>query len=199
MSTAISSDSGGRPGPTLAWQHARGDQPMAAQGGWQVPRESGEHGTISLTRISALFAAVERPSERKQPSSRQKIRQSRRRTTISDHAHTWAIAKPQVIHRTAINTPSRGVGEDGHAEVDELGTTVGRSPAQAVELGRGSVEADLESFDFAEPAVAWRFVDAFAEVLDDLDETGPLVWIELEDRAADTSFSELGGWASQSL
>jgi hypothetical protein len=68
-----------------------------------------------------------------------------------------------------------------------------------LELLAGPGEADLESFDFAEPAVAWRFVDAFAEVLDDLDETGPLVWIELEDRAADTSFSELGGWASQSL
>ncbi|WP_413106208.1 hypothetical protein [Streptomyces sp. Inha503] len=28
-------------------QRPRGDQPIAAQGGWQVPCESGEHGTIS--------------------------------------------------------------------------------------------------------------------------------------------------------
>lgn len=45
------------------------------------------------------------------------------------------------------------VGEDGHAEVDQLWPTVGPSPAEAVELGGGGVEADLESFDFSEPAV----------------------------------------------
>ncbi|MFD5385106.1 hypothetical protein ACFWMG_09105 [Streptomyces sp. NPDC127074] len=38
----------------------------------------------------------------------------------------------------------------------------------------GGGEADLESFDFAEPAVAAGFADAFAEVLADLDEAGPL-------------------------
>lgn len=63
-----------------------------------------------------------------------------------------------------------GVGEDGHAEVDQWRSAVGRGPTEAVELGGGGVEADLESFDFAEPAVATGFADALAEVLDDLDE-----------------------------
>ncbi|MGV9854594.1 hypothetical protein ACWDWU_38455 [Streptomyces sp. NPDC003442] len=57
------------------------------------------------------------------------------------------------------------VGEDGHAEVDQLGSAVARRPAEAVELGGGGVETDLESFDFAEPAVAASFAGAFAEVL----------------------------------
>ncbi|MFF4484756.1 helix-turn-helix domain-containing protein [Streptomyces sp. NPDC001520] len=54
-----------------------------------------------------MFAAVDRPSKRKQPSSRQKTRYSSRRPTTTDHAHTRAIAKPQVNHRTAIKTPFR--------------------------------------------------------------------------------------------
>lgn len=33
------------------------------------------------------------------------------------------------------------VGEDRHAEVDELRPTIGRSPFEAVELGHGGVEA----------------------------------------------------------
>ncbi|GAA2432753.1 hypothetical protein GCM10010191_53470 [Actinomadura vinacea] len=35
----------------------------------------------------------------------------------------------------------------------------------------GGVEAGLESFDFAEPAVGAGLGDAFAQVLDDLDES----------------------------
>ncbi|WP_329427487.1 hypothetical protein [Streptomyces sp. NBC_01268] len=62
------------------------------------------------------------------------------------------------------------VREDGHAEIDQLGSAVGNAPAEAVELGGGGVEADLESFDFAQPAVAAGFADPLTEVLDDLDE-----------------------------
>lgn len=90
------------------------------------------------------------------------------------------------------------VGEDGHAEVDQLWPTVGPSPAEAVELGGGGVEADLESFDFSEPAVAAGLADAVAEVLDDLDDAATLAGVDLEDRAADAGFSELrarhGSW-----
>ncbi|MGX8280231.1 MULTISPECIES: hypothetical protein [unclassified Streptomyces] len=83
------------------------------------------------------------------------------------------------------------VGEDGHAEVDQLWPTVGPSPAEAVELGGGGVEADLESFDFSEPAVAAGLADAVAEVLDDLDDAATLAGVDLEDRAADAGLSEL--------
>ncbi|MFF3787872.1 hypothetical protein [Streptomyces sp. NPDC001933] len=72
-----------------------------------------------------------------------------------------------------------------------MGSAVGRGPAEAVELGGGGVETDLESFDFAEPAIAASFAGAFAEVLDDLDEAAPLAGVDLEDRAADAGFSEL--------
>ncbi|MFK4272904.1 integrase core domain-containing protein [Streptomyces milbemycinicus] len=54
-----------------------------------------------------MLTAVERPSKGRQPSSRQKIRHSSRRPTISDRAHTWANEKLQVNHRTAIKTPFR--------------------------------------------------------------------------------------------
>jgi hypothetical protein len=44
------------------------------------------------------------------------------------------------------------VGEDGHAEVDELGASIGWGAFEAGELGHRGVVADLESFDFTEPA-----------------------------------------------
>jgi hypothetical protein len=74
-----------------------------------------------------------------------------------------------------------------------LGSAVGRGPAEAVELGGGGVETDLESFDFAEPAVAASFAGAFAEVLDDLDEAAPLAGDDLEDRAADAGVFVFAG------
>lgn len=85
------------------------------------------------------------------------------------------------------------VGEDGHAEVDQLWPTVGPSPAEAVEVGGSGVEADLESFDFSEPAVAAGFADAVAEVLDDLDDAATLAGVDLEDRAADAGVFVLAG------
>jgi hypothetical protein len=53
----------------------------------------------------------------------------------------------------------------------------------SVELGHRSVEADLESFNLAEPAVASGLANTFTEVLDDLDQPGPLAGISLEDGA----------------
>ncbi|MEU3482032.1 hypothetical protein AB0E66_28245 [Streptomyces sp. NPDC033753] len=47
--------------------------------------------------------------------------------------------------------------------------------------------ADLESFAFAEPAVATCFADALAEVVDELDEPAAPAWVDLEDGTADAS------------
>ncbi|MEV2236219.1 hypothetical protein AB0H69_47810 [Streptomyces phaeochromogenes] len=55
-----------------------------------------------------------------------------------------------------------------------------------MQLGAGGVEADLESFDFTEPAIGADLTDTLAEVLDDLDESGSLAWVDLENGAADT-------------
>ncbi|MES9592304.1 hypothetical protein ACIQGT_39720 [Streptomyces sp. NPDC093108] len=60
-----------------------------------------------------------------------------------------------------------------------------------MQLGGSGVEADLEPFDLAEPAVAAGFADAFAEVVDDLDELFSLTRVDLQDGAADAGFSEL--------
>lgn len=83
-----------------------------------------------------------------------------------------------------------GVGEDGHAEVDQLGASVSGGVLEAVELGHRGVEADLETLDFSEPAVAAGLADAVAEVLDDLDDAATLAGVDLEDRAADAGLSE---------
>ncbi|MFF9607407.1 hypothetical protein ACF1GY_34855 [Streptomyces sp. NPDC014684] len=63
-----------------------------------------------------------------------------------------------------------------------MGTSVGAAVLKAVELGHRGVETDLESFDLAEPAVSAGFGDALAEVLDDLDEAGPLAGVQLRRR-----------------
>jgi hypothetical protein len=85
-------------------------------------------------------------------------------------------------------------GEDRHAEVDQLRPTVSPGPAEAAELGGGGAEADLETFDFAESAVATCFADALAEVVDDLDEPAARAWVDLEDGSADVPSTELA-WA----
>ncbi|MEV6250336.1 hypothetical protein AB0M38_29655 [Streptomyces sp. NPDC051742] len=62
---------------------------------------------------------------------------------------------------------------------------------EAVQLGVGGIEADLESFDVTEPALGAGPTDALAEFLDDLDEPGSLTWVDLEDGAANAGFSDL--------
>ncbi|MFJ8719585.1 hypothetical protein ACIRD9_41660 [Streptomyces violaceus] len=64
---------------------------------------------------------------------------------------------------------SGDAAEVGHAERD------GRSLADLSEFGFGTGVADMELFDFAEPALAFGFLDACVEVVDDLDEAGSLV------------------------
>lgn len=83
------------------------------------------------------------------------------------------------------------VGEDRHAKVNQLRPAIGRSPFEAVELGHRGVKADLKSFDLAEPAVGAGLADALTEVLDGLQEAGPLARIHLEDRATDVPLTEL--------
>ncbi|MFD6226024.1 site-specific integrase [Streptomyces sp. NPDC060232] len=82
------------------------------------------------------------------------------------------------------------VGDDRHAKVNQVRPSIGRSPLEAVELGHRGVKADLKSFDLAEAAVGARLADALAEVLDDLQEAGPLARIHLEDRATDAPLTE---------
>ncbi len=67
----------------------------------------------------------------------------------------------------------------GHAEIDQLWPTVGPSLAEAVELGGDGVEADLESFDFAEPTVVTCSADALAEVVGGFVELAVLAWVDL--------------------
>lgn len=89
------------------------------------------------------------------------------------------------------------VGEKRHAEVDQLRAAVGGGPVEAGERGHSGVEADLESFDLAEPAVGAGLGDALTEVADDLDEAGPLLRVELEHRATDAGLSELAQLAAR--
>ncbi|WP_006247764.1 hypothetical protein [Mycolicibacterium tusciae] len=67
------------------------------------------------------------------------------------------------------------VGEVWDAEVGG-----GCSGGEFIELGQflvGAGEADLQSFDLAEPAFAAGFIDAGAEVVADLDQAGSLVGV----------------------
>ncbi|WBO68876.1 hypothetical protein [Streptomyces camelliae] len=57
------------------------------------------------------------------------------------------------------------------------GAVVGGAAVELVEFLLCSGEADLESFDFAEPALAPRLGDAGNEVVADVDEPCPLGWI----------------------
>jgi len=52
-------------------------------------------------------------------------------------------------------------------------------------------QADLESFDLPEPALALGLVDPGDQVVADVGQPRPLGWIRPEKRASDTSFSEL--------
>ncbi len=58
-------------------------------------------------------------------------------------------------------------------------------PVDLGELVVGAGEADLESFDFAEPAFVFGFADAGDQVVADLGDAGPLGGVGPEHRAAD--------------
>jgi hypothetical protein len=55
------------------------------------------------------------------------------------------------------------------------------------EFGVGGGEADLEPFGFSGPAFAFGFGDAGDEVFADVDEPGPLSWVDAEEGASDAT------------
>jgi hypothetical protein len=74
--------------------------------------------------------------------------------------------------------------------VDGLGAAGGG----VVGLGEflfGTGEADLESFGFAGPALAFGFGDAGQEIVADLLEAWPLGGVDPEERASDAPLTEL--------
>ncbi len=76
----------------------------------------------------------------------------------------------------------RGGWDRGDAEVGGL------AAGAAVDLGEfvvGAGEADLESFDFAEPAFVFGLADPGGQVVADLGDAGPLGGVGPEHRAAD--------------
>jgi hypothetical protein len=77
-------------------------------------------------------------------------------------------------------------GADGrYSEVRGAHDIVAGCPREGGEFAVGGVEADLESFDFAEPAVDAGFGDAVGEVLDDADEAASGGGVGAEHGAAD--------------
>ncbi len=59
------------------------------------------------------------------------------------------------------------------------------------ELLLGASQADLETFDLAEPAFRLGFGDSGDQIVADLGKPCPLGRVRSEERASDTSFSEL--------
>jgi len=96
------------------------------------------------------------------------------------------------VRRSAIRRDAVGndVGECGHAELDGAGL-----PLQGcIDLGElvvGAGEADLQAFDFAEPALASGFCDAVVQVGADLLEPGALGWVWPQERAPDAGLTEM--------
>jgi len=75
------------------------------------------------------------------------------------------------------------VGRDS-GDADVHGLSAG-APVDLGELVVGAGEADLESFDLAEPAFAFGFGDAGSEVVADFSDAGPLGGVGPEHGAAD--------------
>ena len=91
---------------------------------------------------------------------------------------------------------SRSGCEGGDAEVD--GRRAGCALFDLGEFVVGAVEADLESFDVAEPALALCFGDAGGEVVADLDEPLAVSGVGPEHRAADAGVLVDAGGAERS-
>ena len=82
-----------------------------------------------------------------------------------------------------------------HCPVSSLGSGSGRAQCERCrlrwavvdlsELGLRSGEADAQPLNLTEPALAFGLGDAFDEVVADVDQTGPLVGVRPEHRAAD--------------
>jgi hypothetical protein len=85
---------------------------------------------------------------------------------------------------------SDDVGEGGHPELDGAGS----APEHGVnlrELVVGAGQADLQSLDFSGPGFAFGFGDAVVEVATDLLQPGALRWVWPQERAPDTSLTEM--------
>ncbi|GAA4624070.1 hypothetical protein GCM10023196_022750 [Actinoallomurus vinaceus] len=65
------------------------------------------------------------------------------------------------------------------------------APIELAELLLGASQADLETFDLAEPAFRLGFGDSGDQVVADLGKPCPLGRVRSEERASDASFSEL--------
>jgi hypothetical protein len=94
------------------------------------------------------------------------------------------------------------VGELRHAEFDRLGSACER----LVELGDlvlGSGQADLQSFDFAQPSFPFGLDNSGLEVVADLNQAVALSWVGPKKAAPDARFSELrvspANWGMRSL
>lgn len=66
---------------------------------------------------------------------------------------------------------------------------------QIRQLRLGSVEADLEPLDLAEPALGHGLLDTFAEVVRDLNKAMPLGWINTQHGASNAGVFVLAGGA----
>ncbi|GAA0920789.1 hypothetical protein GCM10009576_024930 [Streptomyces rhizosphaericus] len=65
------------------------------------------------------------------------------------------------------------------------------APIELAELLFGASQADLETFDLAEPAFRLGLGNSGDQVVADLGKPCPLGWIRPEERASDTSLTEL--------
>jgi hypothetical protein len=72
-----------------------------------------------------------------------------------------------------------------------MGYSTGAGSADLFHFLPGSGEADLKSFDLAEPAAFGGFADALMQAGDDLGEPYPLLGVDLEHRAPQTSLTEM--------
>jgi hypothetical protein len=75
--------------------------------------------------------------------------------------------------------------EGGDAEVN--GVAAGDESVDLGEFGVGGGEADLEPFGFACPAFPLGFVDAGGQVVVDVQQSCPLVWVDSKEGASDTA------------
>jgi len=82
-----------------------------------------------------------------------------------------------------------GIGRAGHAQVHGGGAA--GQPVQLGEFLPRPVEADLEALGFAGPAFVFGFADAGGQVVADAFQPRPLSWVDAEEGAPDTAFSEL--------
>ena len=93
--------------------------------------------------------------------------------------------------KNSLNFWISGVGAGWDAELDGSSGSGAGHLLDLGEFGAGSGEADLEAFDFAEPAFAAGFFDPGQQVLADIEEALALGWVGAQQRAAQAPLTEL--------